>query len=176
VSGGSNVTYVSAPKPTVTTTTAQGDKVQTFNIRIVSDSKNNTIVSWDNNLPTYPEVVFGFTSQPADNLSSYNYDFTTGQLADLSAHHEVNLGQLENNRAYFVRLISRAQDGTDITSEMTYIPVPGKAADIVVGANGSANILATLGSIGTVGWFLFALLVLVILALIVAISIKRRDA
>ncbi len=178
VDGGTNVTYVAQAQNVIrpTTTVVSAGELDTFNVRIVSDAQNNTIISWDNNMPTYGEVVFGFTSQPIDNLSNYSYDFTTGRLADLNAHHEANLGQLELNRPYYIRIISRAENGaTDITSETTYIPVPGKSADIVINqTNGSASAFATLIGFFTSGWFFLILLLLVILILVMIIVTKRR--
>ena len=179
VDGQPSVTYVAQAPVTPTpapTPVNVGASVETFNVRIVSDANNNTIISWDNNAPTTGEVVFGFTSQPADGLSSYSYDFTTGPLLDLNVHHEANLGQLELNRPYHIRIISRTPEGaTDITSEITYIPVPGKAADITVSQpNGSASAFTTLGGLFNSAWFLFTLLLLAIVILIAVILTKRR--
>jgi preprotein translocase subunit SecG len=161
-------------QPQVTPAVASG-ALDTFNVRIVSDANNNTIISWDNNTATYPEVVFGFTSQPGDNQQQYKYDFTTGRLGDLNAHHDVNLGQLEINRVYYIRLISRATDGaSDITSEMTYIPVPSVQANQTQ-VNGSASVLSTLGNFLMSSWFILVVLILAIVILIALILSKRRN-
>jgi hypothetical protein len=167
-------TVVSQPASTNVVVASSGI-LDTYNITIRTDIDSNTIVAWDNNTQTVGEVVFGLTSQPVDNLQSYSYDFTTGQLPEFNAHHEVNLGKLELNRAYYIRIVSRAGQASDVTSEIVYIPVPGK------------NIVPTLGeqttsasAFATIGFFslrsiIIALLLIIIIGSIVYIITKRKE-
>jgi hypothetical protein len=176
VAGQQNITYVTEqPRPQQPVSASVMGTLETFNVRITSDA-NNTVISWDNNVPTFGEVVFGFNSQPADDQAVYSYDFTTGRLADLSPRHVVSLGQLEFNRVYYIRIISRTPDGaTDVTSEMTFIPVPGQQSDLVVNqTEGSASALTTLGNLLTSGWLLLIVLLIAIAILLSLIFNKRR--
>jgi hypothetical protein len=153
------------------------NRIDTYNIIIRTDSTGeNTIVAWDNNTQTSGEVVFGLTSQPNDTLNQYSYDFTTGVLADISAHHEVNLGKLELNRPYYIRIISRAgNSGSHVTSEITYIPVPGKS---IVPEVSMPTATASIGSI-LAGLFsgrgLLLLLLIIVIIVALALITRRRN-
>ena len=170
-------TTVTVPAPANNIIVSSATALDTYNVTIRTDADSNTIINWDNNVPTMGEVVFGRTSQFQDSLPKYSYDFTTGQLAGVSAHHEVNLGKLTLNQQYYMRVISRTATATDITPEITYIPVPGKhivpqqsAAQPTTVASASA----TLSFNGT-GMLLLIGLVIVILLLLYLIS-RRRSA
>lgn len=113
-------------QPSSNVIVASANILDVYNISIRTDLDGNTIIAWDNNVPTLGEVVFGLTSQPVDGLARYSYDFTTGGIGPRSAHHEANLGKLELNRAYYLRIISQSENASDVSSEIAYIPVPGK--------------------------------------------------
>ena len=153
------------------------NRIDTYNIIIRTDSTGeNTIVAWDNNTPTSGEVVFGLTSQPNDTLNQYSYDFTTGVLADISAHHEVNLGKLELNRPYYIRIISRAgNSGSHVTSEMTYIPVPGKniVPDVALPTASASISDIFAGLISARGLLLLFLILIIVVSF--ALIVRRRS-
>jgi len=119
-------------------------------------------------------VVFGFTTQPNDNAQNYSYDFTTGRLADLATHHDANLGTLEFNRVYYIRIISRTADGaTGISPESVFIPIPGTHTDLNATSSGAASALATIGRAIMSDAFILVLLIMVIVVMLYLI-IKRR--
>lgn len=151
--------------------------INAFNIAIRVNAQKEMIVSWDTNKPTTGEVVFGYASQTrgADiEKTILNYDFTTGERAGVTTRHEANLGALSLNTTYYLRVISRADDHTDISREIVFIPMTTAQQTIEVQQHeGAASATGALMSFLTSGGFLFFLL-LVILGLITYLIILNR--
>ncbi len=152
--------------------------ISTFNIAVRVSTDRQMIVTWDTNKPTRGEVVFGYSSQsrgPDLDRTILNYDFTTGQLSSLDTRHEANLGMLDLNRTYYLRVISRADNQTDISREIIFIPMTTQEGKIIVNqSEGAASASAALGNFLTSGGFLFFLLLIVIGLIVYLIMISRR--
>ena len=158
----------------------QAVDISTFNISVRVNSNRQTVVSWDTNKPTKGEVVFGYSSQsrgPDLDRIILNYDFTTGQLSDTGTRHEANLGALDLNRTYYLRVISRADNQTDISREIVFIPMTTQEGKIIINqTEGAASAIGVMGNFLTSGGFLFFLLLIVIGLIIYLIILNRRPA
>jgi hypothetical protein len=138
------------------------------------------IVSWDTNKPTTGEVVFGYSSQTrgADlDRTILNYDFTTGQVGGSATRHEANLGKLSTNQTYYLRVISRADNQTDISREIVFIPMATSGGSIVIEqSEGAASAADSLGAFLVSGGFLSFLLLVIIGLIIYLIVLGRRSS
>lgn len=159
-------------------TTAAAIDINTFNISVRVSADKQMIVSWDTNKPTSGEVVFGYSSQsrgPDLDRTILNYDFTTGKLPTSDTRHEANLGTLDLNRTYYLRVISRADNQTDISREIVFIPMTTQEGKIIVNqSEGAASAAGTLANFLSSGGFLF-LLLLVVIALITYLIVLSRQ-
>ncbi len=152
--------------------------ITTFNISVRVSADRQMIVSWDTNKPTKAEVVFGYSSQSrgADlDRTILNYDFTTGEVPGYTTRHEANLGKLDLNRTYYLRVISRADNQTSISREIVFIPMTTQEGQIIINqSEGAASAAGTLSNFVVSGGFLFFLLLIVIGLIIYLILISRR--
>jgi hypothetical protein len=152
--------------------------ITTFNISVRVSADRQMIVSWDTNKPTKAEVVFGYSSQSrgADlDRTILNYDFTTGEVPGYTTRHEANLGKLDLNRTYYLRVISRADNQTSISREIVFIPMTTQEGQIIINqSEGAASAVGTLSNFVVSGGFLFFLLLIVIGLIIYLIVISRR--
>lgn len=189
VSASAPVSYSAAPVTTGRTILAQQNyvysataggpligrpaSIEAFNVSVRAAANGEMIVSWDTNQPTRGEVVFGYNSQARpttaggqllpDNRAILNYDFTTGILTTNSTRHEVSLGALAMGRTYYLRVISRTDELTNISRELVFIPVATAQGNVEVEQfPGAASAKGTLGSFLTSGGFLVFLAVLTI--------------
>lgn len=166
-------TIYGAPLPVTVTT------IEVFNIAVRVSGDNETIVSWDTSKPTSGEVVFGYASQSRGsdlNRTILNYDFTTGVNKSLTTRHEARLGKLALNQTYYLRVIARADNQTEISREIVFIPMTNEQGSIIVNQGyGAASSFGALGSFLISGGFLF-FLVLVIIGLIIYLLIIGRRA
>ncbi len=152
--------------------------ITTFNISVRVSADRQMIVAWDTNKPTKAEVVFGYSSQSrgADlDRTILNYDFTTGEVPGYTTRHEANLGKLDLNRTYYLRVISRADNQTSISREIVFIPMTTQEGQIIINqSEGAASAVGTLSNFVVSGGFLFFLLLIVIGLIIYLIVISRR--
>ncbi len=175
-----NYTYYGANAYGALTVPTTAVEVQVFNTAVRVNADRETIVSWDTSKPARGEVVFGYASQSrgADlNRTILNYDFTTGQLAGASTRHEASLGRLEIGRTYYLRVIARADNQTNISREIVFIPMTTENGQIQVQQrDGAASAIGTLGGFLTSGGFLFFLLLIVIGLIVYLIALNRPRA
>jgi hypothetical protein len=154
--------------------------ISTFNISVRVSAAKEMIVSWDTNKPTTGEVVFGYSSQTrgADlDRTILNYDFTTGQVGGSATRHEANLGKLSTNQTYYLRVISRADNQTDISREIVFIPMATSGGSIVIEqSEGAASAADSLGAFLVSGGFLSFLLLVIIGLIIYLIVLGRRSS
>lgn len=156
----------------------QAVDINAFNIAVRVNSNKEMLVSWDTNKPTKAEVVFGYSSQSRGqdlDRTILNYDFTTGEINDLSTRHEANLGALDLNRGYYLRVISRVDGQTDISREIVFVPMTTQGGQITINqTNGAASAFGVMGSFLTGGGFLFFMLLVVIGLIVYLIILNRR--
>ncbi len=152
--------------------------ISTFNISVRVSADKEMIISWDTNKPTTGEVVFGYASQSRGsdlNRTILNYDFTTGQISETATRHEASLGRLDTDQTYYLRVISRADNQTDISREIVFIPMATQEGGIVIKqSEGAASAADSLGSFLVSGGFLFFLLLVIIGLIIYLIVLSRR--
>ena len=152
--------------------------IDVFNVAVRVSQNHEMLVSWDTNKPTSGEVVFGYASQSRGddlNRTILNYDFTTGEQGQNATRHEISLGKLNLNQTYYLRTISRADNQTEISREIVFIPMTNIDGQIIIDQrDGVAFAAGTLGSFLISGGFLFFLILVIIGLIIYLIVINRR--
>jgi hypothetical protein len=171
-----DASYAANAYGAVTVLPASAVSIDTFNISVRVNADRETIVAWDTNKPTRGEVVFGYASQSRGSdldRTILNYDFTTGELAKTGTRHEANLGRLSLDRTYYLRVVSRADNQTNISREIVFIPMTTEDGRIIVEQReGAASAAGSLSNFLVSGGFLF--LLLVVLGLIIYLIILNR--
>ncbi len=139
------------------------DKLEISNIVIVSGPKNiyeeksevncDVRVSWNTNLPSAGQVVYGPTSQP--NVDTFNYPSTAPEGNSYSKTHQVKVGCLEN-MTYSLRVVSQSGGPNPqraVSDEQTVFPIKIQTDIPTVNTNvlknesiGGASALGVIGS------------------------------
>ncbi len=127
-----------------------------FNLAVRAGEKGDMIIRWDTNRASKAEVVYGYVSHARTDAWNMilNYDFTTGEMETVSTKHEVSLGKLQIGRTYYLRIISRDNAQTDISREITFIPMATDQGPAVVQGEGAASAASTVGGFFTSNGFL----------------------
>lgn len=154
------VYYASQPT-TVIRYVSTSERLQTYNIRIDNDADLNVIVSWENNKPAHPQVVWGLASQ-ADHNKDFIYEHATPVLGEISTRHAINIGKLEPNRTYYLRTISEIGNERDISAEKSFTQLQGGG----VANLGAASIFDFLGNLFGSLWFILLVIILTLLYLL----------
>ena len=139
---------------------------------IISDIKIENVdgeiaVSWETNIPSDSRVIYGTASQ-ADRTRNFSYANATPNNRELVTDHKTNLGKLEINIVYYLRVVSKTDLQTVVSQEIGFIQL---ASGEVRGLFG-ASLLDIFGSLFHNDAFLWIL----ILALgIVSFSFYRKQ-
>ncbi|MDP3881075.1 MAG: Ig domain-containing protein [bacterium] len=152
-------------------------KLEILSLRVDNDAQNNAIVSFETNIPASGSVAYSLTSH-ADDRNANNYENRVNGFSQTTLH-QVNLGQLEINRTYYLRALASTSNDSDITAELAFIQLP---SGIVQGTDTELILeetaTMTLGSAFAIlfGW-LFSpwLLFLIIIILLILILLRGRD-
>jgi hypothetical protein len=155
--------------------------LRAFNISVRAQEKGDMLVSWDTNKASQSEIVYGYSSHSrSDDWNTIlNYDFTTGKIEANTMSHVVSLGKLEIGRTYYMRVISRTNNETDISREIIFIPMYNSSQKITVDQSyGAANAVDAANGFLTSNAFLsfvgVGALALIIYALYVSI-VGRKE-
>ncbi|MDP3881074.1 MAG: putative Ig domain-containing protein [bacterium] len=104
--------------------------LEIFDLSVDSDQFNNVIVSYRTNLVASSRVYYSLTSHFEDRNAN-NYEFRE-EGPTSATFHQVNLGQLEVGRTYYLRAYAWTSNDTDLTSELAFVILP---TGQVAGAN-----------------------------------------
>jgi hypothetical protein len=152
--------------------------LEIISLRVDNDVQNNAIVSFETNIPANGSVAYSLVSHVRDSNAN-NYESRANGFSQ-TTFHQVNLGQLEINRTYYLRALANTSNDSDITSELAFIQLPtgitlGTNTEIVVDDRVATMGLASAFAI-LFGW-LFSpwLLLLIIIILLILILLRGRD-
>lgn len=159
---------------------AQVTPLTTFGITVRSNERNEVLVSWLNNQEASGEVVFGTSSYPENAAQIWNYDFTSGEQ-EATTRHEINLGQLQQQRTYYLRVISRLGSQMEVTRELAFVPFAVSQTPVMISQNqevgpgsyltGAASVFSTAGLV-TLREYAILFLLLVVIALLVYLILR----
>lgn len=138
------------------------------NTKVVVDKSGDTLVSWDTSQPSKGYVIYGLESQA--NTNSLRYEFSSPRDGVISTMHIQNLGELQEDRPYYLRVVSEIGEQRTISNELTFIRESKKTL--------RAKELASASALNT-GYNYnpltsFFLLIIIIILLIILLKKKGR--
>ncbi len=162
--GSSNTTYQASSISSLFGKKKTANTLEISDIVIVSGPKNiyegksevncDVRVSWNTNLPSAGQVVYGPTSQP--NIDTFNYPSTAPEGNSYAKAHQVKLGCLEN-MIYNLRIVAQSGGSNPqraVSAEQKVFPIkiqtdiPAVSTSILKNeSTGGASALRTIGSI-----------------------------
>ena len=170
--GGPNIVYVPGPTRTIVQTAPVAD-LDIFNLRVDNDEQMNVIVSFETTITASSRVVYSLSSHvdDEDNINLYEFSRSNGGQ---TTFHQINLGQLQMNTTYYMRVIATAGSQTDMTGELGFVQLP---TGIIFGSNttgqvyrddGSAfaSVLASIGAFLISPWFLLLIIIILLIILL----------
>jgi len=121
-----NTSSVSAPvaQPPVAPAV---QNLEIFNIEIDTNLNGDVMVSWETNIPSTNRVIYDTISQ-GEKSSNFTYANATIEEANLKTEHNVNLGNLEINKNYYLRAVAKSGTQTEISRELIFVKVPREIA------------------------------------------------
>lgn len=133
----------------------QVEKLKITDVVIQADTHGDVWVNWETNNLSTSRIIFDVISQ-ANKTKEFTYTFATPDGMDLVTSHKVNLGQLESNKTFYLRAVSKKGTEVAISNELTFVKLP-------VGAT-TASIWSNLGDlfsgIGLLFWIMFLIIVI----------------
>ncbi len=140
------------------------EKLKISSVTIQTDSNSDVWVSWETNKPSTSRIIFDVFSE-VNKTKDFTYDFATPDDVDLVTTHQVNLGQLEPNKTFYLRAVSKKGAEMAFSNELTFVKLPSAGV-----ASSVWNILGDFFS----GQGLFWVLLLIIILLGVALMRSYR--
>ena len=128
--------------------------IEIRNIKI-ENRNGDVIVSWETNRPTRGRVIWGDQSE-ATKTANFTYDNATPEETILSEEHSANLGNLELNKTFYLRVVAKADSLTRTSQEIAFV----KLNDGINNLGFLAGLAALLGFLMNPWIFLLAFLIL----------------
>ncbi len=100
----------------------------------IENTNDEIIVGWKTNLPAGSRVIFDTTSQ-ADKTRNFTYANATVDNRELVTTHSVNLGALDTNTVYYLRVVSKTNLQTAIGQEIGFIKLGNGLVQNLFGAS-----------------------------------------
>lgn len=117
------------------------------------------VVSWKTNIPSGSRVIYDTASQ-ADRTRGFTYANATRDERELVTSHSVNLGKLETNLVYYLRVVSKTDLQTVASQEIGFIQLEGGEIRGLFGAS-LIDILGDLFGNSAFLWILISVLGLI---------------
>ncbi|MEK7115252.1 MAG: putative Ig domain-containing protein [Patescibacteria group bacterium] len=99
------------------------EKLKITDATVQAATNGDILVSWETNKPATSRVIFDLVSE-ANKTKDFTYDFATPDDTDLVVSHQVNLGQLEPNKTFYLRAVSKKGSEVVVGNELTFIKLP----------------------------------------------------
>ena len=119
--GGTTVTP--PPPPRTITPPPTEAKLAASEIKIETQSNGDVLVLWTTNKPSTARVIYDTASQ-AEKTSNFTYANATQETTETATEQKVNLGNLELNKTYYLRVVSKIPTEIDISNELTFVKLP----------------------------------------------------
>ena len=159
--------YNSNPVVTNQVATVPVEKLRISNLGM-ENQNGEVFVVWQTNKSGTSRVIYDITSQ-RDKTTNFSYANATTEDTQLATNHRVSLGQLENNKVYYLRAVSKVGDEMAVSNELAFVKLP----------TGQISNLGFTASLAAIGAFLFSpwlLLILILILIILLIrSYRKRD-
>lgn len=137
------------------------------NAAIQTTANGDVLVSWETNKSATSRVIFDVVSE-ANKTKEFTYTFATPDNTDLVTSHQVNLGQLEPNKTFYLRAVSKKDSEMAISNELTFVKLP------VAGASAADTAGDLFSGMDLLFWLM--LLIIIILAGALARSYRKPVA
>ena len=164
VEDGSVITYPPVYPPVYVPPVQQIEKLKVSEVVIQTDANGDAWVNWETNKPSTSRVIFDVYSQ-ANKTKDFTYDFATPDDIDLVTSHQVNLGQLEANKTFYLRAVSKKGSEVAVSNELTFVKLPCSVNNNCPLAGTTNYHLSDLLSGRNLFWLMFLLIVILAIAL-----------
>ncbi len=113
-----------------------------------------TVVSWKTNIASGSRVIYDTLSQ-AEKTRNYTYANATPDDRNNVTDHRVNLGKLDKNTVYYMRVVSKTDRQTAVSQEIAFIQLEGGKVRSLFGA----SLIDILGPLFNSPWFLWLVII-----------------
>ncbi len=142
----------STPLPAPVTPVAPTEARLVISDITIENVNDEIVVGWKTNIPSGSRVVFDTTSQ-ADKTRDFTYANATVDDRELVTTHSVNIGKLDTNKVYYLRVVSKTSLQTAIGQEIGFIKLGNGVIQNLFGA----SLIDIFGSLFTSTGFLWIL-------------------
>lgn len=134
-----NIIVEDVPLPTVQSQTALAEantktvyidrfvpeRLKIYDAKTALNDRGEVTVAWDSNKPSRGRVVYDNISQ-AEKTANFTYANATSETAAV-IHHEINIGKIESNIAYYLRAVSKTDSEIAVSNEIIIVQLSDRS-------------------------------------------------